>query len=1154
MGGTPARRPLLGGSDMEAVTTDALLGRDRELGRLDRLCGAAGSGRGTALVVVGEAGIGKTAFLRAASTHASVPAVWISGSEKGADAVALAATETSGGPVLLVVDDADALYPAALAALADVASPSRELGAVVVFAVRPGGPGEAVLAGLEQLRLDGLPPRLARVLLADAAAGPLDPAVADQLVAATDANPLALRELAATLSTDQLAGRQPLPRPLPVGDRLDGYYRTRVRDLSGRVRRALLVVAASFGSPNVVAEGLARLGLSPADLEDAERTGLVSRVGDRVELRPPLVRPALYHAAPAEELRAVHAALAEANAAAGREDRRAWHLARAASGADEATAALIEAAARAHRRRGEASDAATGFEAAARLSGDPTRAADRAVSAAETWMVAGCIGLARSMSEQALAGPVPERTRARAALVRGRALLVGGDEAEGRRYLSEQAGVYGATDPDLAMVMAVTVSAAALRAGQVGEALAAAQEAVGWAHAPRSGSDNRPDGAAADMALAAALVAGGDAAARAGLVDAALADLAGPRVLLTECPIVLIAAATALVWAEDHRGARAVLERLEAAARPLRLAAVLSQALCVRALLEHRSNQWREAEAAASEALELARSTGQAAVVPYAAAMLATAESVLGRADSCRERCLALLDTPAMGVPLLRSAVLSALGLLELGEGRPDQAVRWYEVLAGSGGSPGRSNPGIVMWGADLAEAYLDAGYPGKAQVVADQLEERARALGNARAGAAIRRVRAGLCPDDEEAEVLFAEALRLYGGPEWRFARGRIELARGRRLAAAGRRSDAERRLSRSLGLFRELGAEGWARRAAGELRRLGVSAPGGPDPTAVLTPLERQVAMTSALGGTTADIAAGLFLAESAVAAALDSAATKLGVAPHGLAARLSELTPGSWAGPAAPPAGGPDPAPARADARDAPQRVRVLGDCDVSTDSSTIPCPPGPGGYLVKRLALADRLPVEELVEELWPEAPPGAGRNRLRTALTRLRRSVGPVVVRDGGWLALAPGVEVDAKRFEATADAAEAAAAAGEPNAGTLARQALGIYGGELLPIDRHLSFTAGPRERLRRRYLAMVGLVVEDTAARGNADAAVAMLEAAISDNPLEERLYVRAASLLAEAGRSAQAAAMLRRARAALAELELPLSPDAEELLARLR
>jgi DNA-binding SARP family transcriptional activator/ATP/maltotriose-dependent transcriptional regulator MalT len=212
-----------------------------------------------------------------------------------------------------------------------------------------------------------------------------------------------------------------------------------------------------------------------------------------------------------------------------------------------------------------------------------------------------------------------------------------------------------------------------------------------------------------------------------------------------------------------------------------------------------------------------------------------------------------------------------------------------------------------------------------------------------------------------------------------------------------------------------------------------------------------------------------------------------------------------------------------------------VVLLGRFAVERDGLDASPPPGRPATLVKLLALRGTLTADEAIDQLWPEADIDTGRARLRNLLNRIRQTSGPLVDRLDGALALAAGTAVDAHRFEEEATLALTAPL--EERAG-LARRALARSTGELLPADLYADWATVPRERLRRRHLALVDLVAEDAIERGDLDEADRLLDSAIGSDPLEEVRYVRLARALLGQGRVRRARRVADQGLAVAAEL----------------
>ncbi len=229
-----------------------------------------------------------------------------------------------------------------------------------------------------------------------------------------------------------------------------------------------------------------------------------------------------------------------------------------------------------------------------------------------------------------------------------------------------------------------------------------------------------------------------------------------------------------------------------------------------------------------------------------------------------------------------------------------------------------------------------------------------------------------------------------------------------------------------------------------------------------------------------------------------------------------------------------------------------VVLLGRFAVERDGIDVTPPPGRPSTLVKLLALGGTLTPDVAIEALWQDdVDAQTGAARLRNLLHRLRTASGPIVVRRDGGLALEPRASVDARRFE---EAAAVALAAPPQERAGLARMALAWSTGELLPADRYEDWADAPRERIRRRQLAMFDLVAGDALVRGDLDEAGRLLDAAIATDPLEEERYVRLAQALIEQGRSGRANAVLEQAVAVAADLDVEPSSELKAMLAALR
>ena len=372
---------------------------------------------GGALLVSGEAGVGKTALLEAAAEYAASRGVRVlraAGAEFEADvsfaalnqllyplfdmidalrpshaqalrvslglddgsrsdqlvastaALELLAHAAKHQPLVVFVDDVPWLDRASSAILAFVAR--RLVGTHVGFlaARRTGGDGFFDGAGLPEHVLGPLA-EADSVALLEARFPALAPRVRQRLLADAQGNPLALLELPAKL-VGLRDGSVASHGVLPLSHRLQRVFADRVTSLPSAAQRLLLLAALDgSGDLQVLTDAAEHQNLS-SDLAAAERLQMahVDTTSGRVAFRHPLIRSAVVAAAPIEERRRAHEYLAARRLAD--PARRAWHLAEASLGPDEDVAALLQMVAHANLRRGDSVGAITELLRAADLS------------------------------------------------------------------------------------------------------------------------------------------------------------------------------------------------------------------------------------------------------------------------------------------------------------------------------------------------------------------------------------------------------------------------------------------------------------------------------------------------------------------------------------------------------------------------------------------------------------------------------------------------------------------------------------------------------------------------------------------------------------------------------------------------------------------
>ena len=768
----------------------------------------------------------------------------------GAATLGLLAAAAAELPVVCLVDDVNWLDAASAEALVFAA---RRLGperVAVVFAVRPSVP-EFAPPGVEVLELQRLGADDARELLAREAGTEVSAEVAGKLAAAAAGNPLALRHLASALTAGQLAGRDALPHPLPTADVLARAFLAQVLQLSTGARETLLRAAAADTQALLVIERSAVHDAGGGQLDEAERAGLVSIRDGRFQFAHPLVRSAIYQAAAAEDRRAAHRLLADALQEPRYRDRRALHLAEAATGPDEHVASELEwAAARFAERSGCEAELVV-LERAADLSADEDAGRRRRIAAAEAAWRAGSPDRALQALERVGDTGGDPVAAARIARLRALAELRDGDPRMPCAELEAAAGSIAGEDPELAAEL--LIDAAGGSDGDRAVALAARARKL----APEGGEAELR----ACVALATALRDAGRDAEAADPSERAAAILeANPQA--AHDPDVLLAVAES---ASDPAVAAHLVERAVATARRRGALMVLPAALLASAGHARDAGRWTDAEALLGEAARLAADTGQGRLGRRIDVAWARLAASLGR----REECERLAADLAAGD---RAAVL---GLLELAVGDASAAVERLEPALLD------ANPGADVL-ADLAEARARAGDVAGAQALLERIAGRT-AAGPAEV----------LVAPADELDARFADAVASVDDP---FRRARLLVAYGIRLRREGRRVECREPLQEAARRFDALGASPWAEQARRELRASGERVRRRGDASVVddLTAQELEVATMIAGGDSYQQAAAKLVVSPRTVDYHLQKVYRKLGCTRRDLAERLRALDP--------------------------------------------------------------------------------------------------------------------------------------------------------------------------------------------------------------------------------------------------------------------
>lgn len=894
--------------------TPEIVGRDDSLARLSRFVEDITS-RPESLVIVGEAGIGKTTLWQATVDAAAQRGycVLLSGpvaSEVGlaysgladlltgvdrrhflalpepqrhALEIALLQREPDGrppdaraiftafggvvsalakdAPVLVAVDDLHWLDASSRRALDYVARRLVDEHAGVLAAARFDADRETDFSGHATLRLPPLGPGALHTLIKRSLGVSLTRPLALRVHRSTGGNPFFALALTEVLVTAGLPGASD---PWPVPDDVQELVMARLGQLTDDVAAALLVASVS-ARPTIA-------GLDASALQAAADAGIVTLGEDgRVRFSHPLFASAVYGSVTPEQRRRVHARLAEEESGL---EEQARHRALAAEGEDEDVAELLERAAASASARGAPDVAAELAERSATLTpaDRPQLAWQRRAAAAEQHSVAGDLERARAVLLELVDGPADRWSRSHALRLLGEVCYRVGSVDEALSYLAQAV--------DAAEGNPAAVARAELERGfVVFSSFGSWEEAAAAMRRAAAAAETVGDRALLSSATAAAVIA--DLLLGNGLDEATLARALALEDPSQSMPVerrALFLAGVAMLQVDELERARVLLTSLRAHLVEQGAESDLPEVLALLARLECVAGNLVEAGALADRGYELALQARSDSLAASTRAIRALVHAHEGREAESRAAASEAIELAARSgwrVGAFWASV--ALGLLELSLGNDAAVVDTLQHSLELVESDGVIEPSRRPFLADAIEALVRLGDLERAERLTGMFEECAAAaersaaiLAAARCRALVLAARGELTGAVERLDLALAanrqpQPLEL---ARTLMIKGQLERRRKQRRAA-------KTSLTAALRLCEQMGAVLWADRARTELARLGHME----DPDE-LTATELQVARLSASGLTNREVAASLFLSQKTVEANLTRIYRKLGI----------------------------------------------------------------------------------------------------------------------------------------------------------------------------------------------------------------------------------------------------------------------------------
>jgi DNA-binding CsgD family transcriptional regulator len=902
----------------------SIVGRRPELARIRVLLSQTISGMGGALVVSGEAGIGKTALLQSIATEAKsqfdVRLATGIPSEQGLpyaalhtlllqepqDRALISADDTLAAiaglrnvstpplaitvassllghfsnlgekrPLLLIVDDLQWIDQSSAMALVFAARRLLADRVAVIFGLRtnlisPNNPPQLNdpppldLRGFETMVLDLLPDSEGVDLLVSHGV-PIT--TANAVAPRAGGLPLALAELARNFDTGP-RGEEPISVNLPV------MYLERINQLDPMAKQ--LCVAAAIDDDFRLLTSIFGVDTNVA-LERAEEAGVVTLSNGRIRFRHPLLRAsALSSISPSEERR-LHAAFADALLPHGEHDRIALHRAGAALGIDDSAAQILaDFAARAYAR-GALRESSDALLRASQLTMDRVKRARWTLDAAEMIYNAGDApgGLAIAERLRETAGDIDLSPKLETLILN--ASQWDRDPKFTVSRFRVEAQTLAAHDPRRAAWLYAHCSGMAFLSGDLQGGIDDGVRAIALAE---QCNEFLPSMLARGNLLWNLFLAADQS--REGVEHVAMATIMEMSSHSETIEGVTVAQAVVMMAVMEERWDDADTLLIDSSAASRRLGLRLSTVLfsMVQGALCWRRGRWHEGLVLATQ--DLADGELPAVALAWGRAAAAQITASLGDVEATKDLASRALGVAhSLRVPLIAAWASAALGQLELGYGRSDLALPYFDQVAVTIREIGMREPGFLMWQGDWIDALIDLNQRAEAEAAISELADAAERTGRGWARGVVARSEARLASVRLHAEERFDDALKEFSvlGMPFELARTLFARAEYRR---ALRLDHADADYLECGRIFRRLGAVGWIARvdnSSGVSPNVG-GAKVAQEVTAVLSSAEMRVALLAAAGRTNKQISTELYVSIKTVEFHLQSIYRKLAV----------------------------------------------------------------------------------------------------------------------------------------------------------------------------------------------------------------------------------------------------------------------------------